>query len=102
MTQKHKWHDVLIAIAEGKEVECINSVGEVTTPSSLTNLNPLTNHDYEWRIKPEPKPDVAVYLGWDDFISGLHETDDDNFFEHTIKLTFDAETNEFKKVEVIK
>ena len=101
MTQKHKHADVLIAIAEGKEVWCEHD-GIKNLEPELELMNPLTHPTYDWRIKPEPKPDVEVYVVWDD-ITALRLADMFvDYWQHAIKLIFDAETNEFKKVEVVK
>ena len=69
---------------------------------------------YEYRIKPEPKPDVVLYQTvancqphpQDGFYAwasccysqlGLHHNDTPN-----LKLTFDGETGELKSAEVLK
>ena len=44
-------------------------------------------NDFEYRIKPEPKPDVVRLL-----MAELH---------HNLKLTFDGETSKLKAAEVI-
>lgn len=49
--------------------------------------------DYQYRIKPEPKPDIVE---WHNVVrSGCTPTDKPN-----IKLTFDGETGRLKAVEV--
>jgi len=105
MTQKHKHADVLIAIAEGKEVEYLHPATFIWELSDNTSVNPLLQLEYEWRIKPEPKPDVEVYVGWENVITDeLQEIPKESVtnYAHAIKLTFDAETNEYKSTEVIK
>ena len=61
---EHKHAAVLRAIADGKEAQFL-SVGGGTGGgwyplSSLTT--PLSDPHLEWRIKPEPKPDVVRYV----------------------------------------
>lgn len=106
MTQKHKHADVLIAIAEGREVEYFNELIQSWVSMESDNITtPITFSNYKWRIKPEPSPDVEVYLVWDDVRKGVALRLTENFLEdwkHAIKLTFDAETNEYKSTEVIK
>lgn len=55
--------------------------------------------DYEYRIKPEPKPDVVYYANFrKDLMSAYHiqKLRNDN-----LRLTFCAETGELKSAEVI-
>ncbi len=52
---RHKHADVIIAYAEGKEIQHrrIDALdGEWTTPLGLHNLN---SGVYDWRVKPEKK-----------------------------------------------
>lgn len=50
---KHKHHDVLIAIAEGRDVEWYDI--ESNAWRVPTAFNPIENHECKWRIKPEPE-----------------------------------------------
>ena len=53
--------------------------------------------DYEYRIKPEPKPDVVSYF--------YATTDDISYTDESganLKVTFDGETGELKSAEVLK
>ena len=106
MTQKIKHADVLIAIAEGKYIQCKpQDAKDWIMAINLSEVNPLTYPEYEWRIKPEPKSDIDVHLVWDDVRKGVALRLTENFLEdwkRAIKLTFDAETNEYKSTEVIK
>ena len=59
---------------------------------------------WEYRIKPEPKPDVVRYLK-KSAIHGWFETNhylEGNSTNAIIKLTFDGETGELKSAEVCK
>lgn len=107
MTQNHKHADVLIAIAEGRDIQCKpQGVKNWIIAINVSEVNPLTHPEYEWRIKSEPKPDVEVYVVWDNYASGACIAKErhlqEECWKHAIKLTFDAETNEYKSTEVIK
>jgi hypothetical protein len=56
-------------------------------------------HDFEYRIKPEPKPDIVRYA----FIStrSCDAVTEKQYYLDNIKLTFDGETGKLKSVEVI-
>ena len=98
MSTPHKHADVLRAIADGKEVQWRD------TPlgpwfDEAGPLTPLTHAHLEWRVKPEPKPDVVVgervlYSQY----CGARFVEDST---HNLRLTFDGETGALKKAEVI-
>jgi hypothetical protein len=52
---RHKWADVLIAIANGKAVEFKRSDNSdwETALDYQEDADPLTFPDYEWRVKKE-------------------------------------------------
>lgn len=50
---KHKHYDVLIAIAEGKEVECKISGEWEWVNARFSLYTPLEDSSLEWRIKPD-------------------------------------------------
>lgn len=62
-------------------------------------MNPIANPDFEWRIKPEPKPDRVSYRSiYEDSLGLVVST------KHTVnnlKLTFSGETGKLKAAEVI-
>ena len=61
----HRHADILLAIAEGKQVQFHfrSDLGWVDFDPD-THVNPITTgYDYSWRVKPEPKPDVVRYFG---------------------------------------
>ena len=90
MKTPHKHAELIKAWADGAEIEVRDSLvwQETTTPT--------WRGYFEYRIKPEPKPDTVRYgismnlWGRSVFAIG------DN-----IKLTFDGETNQLKSAEVI-
>lgn len=98
---EHKHAAVLRAIADGKAVQFL-SVGEGTRGGwyPLSNLTtPLSDPHLEWRIKPEPKPDVVcsgrvIANAWsfDVVYHGLPN----------LRLTFDGEDQrKLKSAEVL-
>ena len=98
---EHKHAEVLRAIADGKEVECRPKgyYGNVYwfTPTDI--LNPIHRPDYEWRVKPEPKPDVVRFcFAKMDAISPVGPS---QFRLDNLCLTFDGETGKLKSVEVL-
>lgn len=52
---KHKHADVLIAIAEGKEVEWKPQGGQWLPMEFPQDLNPMTHPHCSFRVKPEPE-----------------------------------------------
>lgn len=98
MTKPHKHADVLRAIADGKEVQWRDTpLGpwfDETGP-----LNPLAHAHLEWRVKPEPKPDIIV----DRYVYILSGIDfySNQFDVPNVRFTFDGETGKLKKAEVI-
>jgi hypothetical protein len=82
---RHKWADVIIAWAEGREVQY--KVGDFWHPVSEKG-DPWLEH-IEYRIKPEPKEDIRVKL-WD------------SYAKIDLVFVFDGETKEFKTVEYYK
>jgi len=97
MNTPHKHADVLRAIADGKEVQFKHRISHAwVTPE---HVNPISNPEVEWRVKPEPKPDVVVgerVLYSQYFGAGFVEDS-----THNLRLTFDGETGALKKAEVI-
>jgi hypothetical protein len=93
---KHKHYDMIVAWAEGKEIQVEEMDGtwsDIQGPS-------WSGHNH-YRIKPEPKPDVVKYL-----IRGLVsnsswlEFDNQTGYE-CVKITFDGETGKLKTAEVL-
>lgn len=89
-------HAALIkAWADGAKIECrYHPKGEwFDTESPSWNL---TN---EYRIKPEPKPDVTLAMCIGQMSTGRAVVYDHG--RHNIKATFDGETGKLKSVEMI-
>jgi len=94
---KHKHYEVIIAFAEGKKIQRKNENGDWEDWIS-PNL-PRFYGDKEYRIKPEPKPDVYVFIKlntmYGNVSRGLGECDSN------IKAIIDGETGKLKSAEVI-
>jgi hypothetical protein len=100
--KQHKWHKEIKAWADGAEIERWYWQFE----EWRAELNPNWDERYEYRIKPEPKPDVIKYLNMivNNYGTRVYITDtiDDNpQWEIRIKLTLDCDTYEPKSVELI-
>lgn len=92
----HKHKDLIIAWANGAEIECLLNTGLwIKAP------NPNWGEDCNYRIKPEPKPDmektitIGADIGGTFLISGGH-------YDPNLKLIFDGETGQLKAAEVLK
>lgn len=92
----HKHAELIKAWADGAEIEFSESLYGDWIPTK----QPEWSEKLNYRIKPEPKPDVISYvfctkggtLAWKYYQIG----------DANLKLTFDGETGELKDAEVIK
>ena len=66
----------------------------------LVDYEPTWDDYLEYRIKPEPKPDVVGMYSIDD-AKNVWRTHQTKLNTH-LKLTFDGETGELKSAEVLK
>lgn len=101
MKTPHKHADLIKAWADGAEIQFRYNVN---IPWADAVGPQWWEHDCEFRLKPEPKPDV-VYYGVIDLATSKGFLDaaftrfnDDG--DH-IKLTFDGETGKLKSAEVL-
>ena len=88
---KHKHADLIHAWADGAKIEVKNP----SNGSWWDATPPAWDLDYEYRIKPEPKPDVVkerCVASWTGISTNLCPN---------LRLTFDGETGELKSAEVI-
>jgi len=96
---KHKHADLIHAWADGAQIQFRTSNGNWADldhcPSWSTN--------WEYRIKPEPKPDIIkfinVRLQYKD--TGICRWDSCDASYANLKLVFDGETGELKSAEVL-
>ena len=89
MKQPHKHKALIIAWANGAEIQYFSMSKEWEDIDM-----PSWDIRYEYRIKPEPKPDVVGFCRVDRF--SIAQDD-----EHNLRLTFDGETGKLKAAEVI-
>lgn len=104
--KKHKHYDLIIAWANGAEIEvlCFDGIW-MTLPA------PSWEEDYLYRIKPQPKPDIVMY---GDIYNRLHNGYESeynldlssgyNITRSTcdnIKLTYSGETMMLTSIEMI-
>jgi hypothetical protein len=100
MTQRHKHADLIIAWANGAKIQ-VKVHNGLNGWKDCNVLGPEWHEHNEYRVKPEPKPDVVKYSyvsantksSWP---SGDRE-DTDN-----LKFTFDGETGSLKSVEILR
>ena len=97
MKTPHKHAELIKAWADGAEIECF-SEGDWYQTSF-----PSWYEDRQYRIKPEPKPDVVRYSlahFKQEMIYALNKEQDTGV--DNLKLTFDGETGKLKSAEVLK
>ena len=94
---RHKHADEIIAWANGAKIQ--NKFGD---DQWFDTLKPHWDIDREYRIKPEPKPDVVEYYS---IGIGKHHVFcaiGDSWEKPNLKLTFDGETDKLKSAEVMR
>jgi hypothetical protein len=104
----HKHAELIKAWADGAEIEFYDTRFEEHR-WKLCGTPPLWREDFEYRIKPEPKPDVVRYACHDRFENSplmqlrLYRVEQniDNPSTGQLKLTFDGETGKLKSAEVL-
>lgn len=86
---KHRWHDVLIAIAEGKQAEYAYPNEGKYYEAGLNERNPLTDDDLIWRIKKEPVIEVKYFykdgINYGDYVYAEFTPDLENW---DLKITY--------------
>ena len=92
---RHKHADAIIAWANGAEIEYFDG----PCYEWLVDSRPSWHTNIEFRIKPEPKPDIVLYT----HISNcdvIHLYKKPHFM-FNLKVTLCAETGELKSAEII-
>ena len=90
---KHKHAELIKAWADGAEIE-------VKKPDGWEiRFSPKWHPDNEYRIKPEPKPDVVRYYKVSAY-HGLDKAAGEVYAD--LKVIWDGETGELKSAEVLK
>ena len=79
MTQRHKHADVIIAWANGAEIECRGQLSR----GWITATNPYWNAEYEYRVKPPAKKyRVALFCdGTEGYTSTADNQETSNDYE---------------------
>jgi len=93
----HKHAELIKAWADGAKIQWKNDLDDWRDIGDPAWIN-----SYEYRIKPEPKPDVIRYaLISSAYIESINLTSCADIVDN-IKLIFDGETGKLKLAEVIK
>ncbi len=101
MKQPHKHAELIKAWADGAEIEYFNGY---QWEKWSVNASPSWYENNEYRIKPEPKPDVVRYMAIsapktdyvETFVPSLCPSRATN-----LRLIFDGETGKLKNAEVL-
>lgn len=109
MKQPHKHAEVLRAIADGKKVQHNAFMRSSDWYGASKHCNPISHPELEWRVKPEPKPDVVAEGILDCPLVGLYNNPEygvefrvnKHYEKPTVRFTFDGETGKLKKAEVL-
>jgi len=98
---KHKHAALIHAWADGAKIQWKSDLQDWRDIGDPSWIN-----SYEYRIKPEPKPDVVNYLEIGDnkqnsiYVPRIEYAC--NFNEANLKIIWDGETGKLKSAEVIK
>ena len=94
MRKPHKHAELIKAWADGAEIEFYRELS-ANWIGYKKGENPSWDEDYEYRIKPEPKPDIVVsrWVYKDGSTSYCSQSN--------VRYTFDGETGKLKSAEVI-
>ena len=101
---KHKHYEYIVAWAEGAEIEEYRpNLDQWIKPEPY----PVWDVRFQYRIKPEPKPDIVAFSAVNNFIfqenwSYVSHAKLMQGSSHNLKLTFDGETGQPKSAEIIK
>lgn len=90
----HKHAETIKAWADGAQIQYF----EDDKWCDFSGFSPAFGQ-FDWRIKPEPKPDDVIFVcaakNWVTFSESRHG-------DHNLQLTFDGETGQLKAAEVLK
>jgi hypothetical protein len=93
---KHKHYDVIIEYALGKEIQCYSE----QTKQWVDAYRPSFLDHVQYRVKPEPKPDIVKYVVCNYPLDGKWVESRLPHLHDCIKITIDGETNKLKSAEV--
>lgn len=94
---RHKHADLIIAWANGAEIECRNNI----SGNWLLIPSPNWHLSSQYRIKPEVKPDVEKLLVMKSHWALGIRLEEDPDIKADLKLTFDGESGKLKSAEVL-
>lgn len=99
MCTKHKHYKLIVAWSEGAKIQVRNLESDEWYDADT----PLWWNDREYRIKPEPKPDVVLYSFVPDNTKAGEVAIFTNYKTNyqNIKIVVDGETGKLKSVEKI-
>ena len=105
MRTKHKHADLIIQWALGTAVESKHILSNCWS----FDLAPIWSDEYEYRIKPVPKPDVTVYANVDEYLANDFKHNavlcgrfsQQREFTDNIKVTYRGETGNLIAIEMI-
>ena len=101
MNKRHKHYETIVAWAEGKEIQWrlygLDGLDGVWRDRIELGVPAFSDGEIEWRIKPEPKPDVVREYGLS-YFDGIVFNEES---KRNLRLTFDGETGKLKQAEVI-
>jgi hypothetical protein len=87
---KHPHAEVLIAIAEGREVEFRTIGSEWAELTLVTTINPIAYDHLEWRVKKEPVVEVKYFYLESQTANGLRYVKvEPNSSKWDTKITFE-------------
>lgn len=96
----HPNAEIIKAWADGKVIQFYDGFGWVDFDNARHNGPWFSTVSINWRVKPEPKPDVIMY-GHADITRIFDYNPPPKFFDSNLKLTFDGETGKLKTAEVL-
>jgi len=107
MNKPHIHADVIKAWADGSEIQArsCSSLCENKWGGWCNVEQPEWHKHQEYRVKPEPKPDMVFYGQLDSPIRGLFTLGScfkrQQDLRDQLKLTFDGETGKLKSAEIL-
>ena len=100
----HKHAELIKAWADGAEIQFKEKDGWTDW---IHRASPAWTETTEYRIKPEPKPDVVKYVMFntetrEPFLVSMVKADSFLFQSKVLMVRMDGETGELKSAEVLK
>lgn len=97
--KQHKHAELIKAWADGAMIE--SKVTNSDGPFWIDAPNPIWADHVEYRVKPEPRPDVVERMYFHEYGCSYHFCISKEC-RHNLRLTFDGETGQLKSAEVLK